>query len=163
MHKTPSWNPEMLPWCKQRPSSLWWKAFSSLLSWESWKHIDLAIGSPSYPYLQPPPWPDPKKFQTWNTKNILVLKSVLKSAKSALLKLIDMVSNSVITRWVLLLLEKNNNAVFNNGFIFLQPLARFDMQNSQHSTVSAHNKVWDGSKMPCFSVLQDFSNEKPNF
>jgi len=113
-------------------------AFSSLLPQESWKHVDLAHGSPSSPHLQCPP---PDRSQADFTKNILVLKSVLQSAKSALLSLIDVVSHSIRTLWVLLLSEKNNSAVFNNGFIFLQPLARFDMQNSQHSTISAHKQA----------------------
>lgn len=153
----------MLPWYEQSPSSLRWIAFSSLLPQESWKYVDLALGSVPSPHLQPPPCPEASRFWTWNTNYILVLKSVLKSAKSALLNHIDMVSNTVRTRWVSLLLEKNNNAGFNNGFIFLQPLARVDMQNSHHSTISAHKQVWDDSKMPSFSVLQKFSNEKPNF
>lgn len=59
--------------------------------------------------------------------------------------------------------KKNNSAVYNNGFICLQLLERSEMQNSQHSTASAHKQVWDGSKMPRSFVLQEVSNEKPNF
>lgn len=106
MLSTSSWNPEMLPRSKQCPSSLWWMAFSSLLTQESWKHIGLVLVSLSSPHLQTPHGPERSRFQTWNNKNILVLKSVLKSAKSALLNLIDRVSNSVRARWVLFLLEK---------------------------------------------------------
>lgn len=109
------------------------------------------------------PFSELSRLQTWNTKKDLVLMSVLKSAKSALLHLIDMVSNSIRTRWVFLLLEKNHNAGFNNGLLSLQPLVRFNIPNSQHSIISAHKQAWDGSKMPWFSVLQEFSKEKTNF